>query len=100
MLNLDSMTELEDSSVFYFEEMPTRLYEKDNFVQMEISVEMNQYINNLDLTVISREGYSIFDLISDIGGMQVMIFSGLAVALTFINYNYFDDYLVTRLFRL
>ena len=95
MLNLDSMTELEDSSVFYFEPMSTRPYEKDNIVQMEINIEMN-----LDLTVISREGYTILDFLSDIGGMQGMIFSGLAVALTFLNYNYFDDYLITKLFKL
>ena len=92
---MDTFTELEDNSVFYFEPMSTHSYEKDYDVQMEISVEMN-----LDLTVISREGYTILDFISDIGGMQVMIFSFLAVVLTFWNYNYFDDYLITKLFRL
>ena len=64
MINLDDITELEDGSVFSFDQMPLRPYEKDLDVVIEVSVELN-----LDQVVIAREGYTILDYISDIGGM-------------------------------
>ena len=63
-INLDEITELEDASVFKLEMLPLRSYEKDYDVQLDVTIEMN-----LDQRVISREGYTTFDLISDIGGM-------------------------------
>ena len=89
------MTELEDSSVFRFEPMTIRPYEKDYDVLMEINIEMN-----LDQNVISRQGYTILDFLSDIGGMQYMLFSSLAIILAICNYNHLDNHLVTKLFRL
>ena len=74
--------------------MPVRSYEKDIDVFMEINVE-----RNLDQVVIAREGYTILDYLSDIGGMQGMIFSGFALLLSFWNHNYFDDHLVSRLYK-
>ena len=46
-----------------------------------------------------REGYTILDYLSDIGGMQSMILSGFALFLSLWNYNYFDDHLVSRLYK-
>lgn len=61
---MDEITELMDSSIFSLEAMPVRPYEKDRNVVMEISIE-----RNLDLRVIAREGYTILDFLSDLGGM-------------------------------
>ena len=36
---------------------------------------------------------------SDIGGMQSILVSGLSLAITFFNYRNFDNYLVSRLYR-
>lgn len=57
---------------------------------MTIALEMN-----LDQTVISREGYTVLDLLSDIGGIQGVVGSALVVLISILNYNHFDDYLVT-----
>ena len=62
---------------------------------MEIDIEFDK-----DLTVIAREGYTILDYLSDIGGMQGLLISTAALWLTFWNYNYFDNFMVSRLFRL
>ena len=62
---------------------------------MEISIE-----RDLDLTVISREGYTFLDFCSDLGGMQSMIITFFGLILSFWNYNFLEDFLVTRLYRL
>ena len=55
---------------------------------------------NMNLKMIQRNSYSILDLLSDIGGMLGMLISGINFLLIFWNYNYFENYLVTRLFKL
>ena len=40
--------------------MPNRSYEKDEDVQLDITLEMN-----LDQIVIARDGYTVLDFISD-----------------------------------
>lgn len=95
MINLDDFTEIEDERLFRLEQMPSMSYEKDKSVQMEITVEMN-----LDQVVIARDGYTILDFISDIGGMQGMLISGAALVLTIWNYNHLENFIVTKLYRL
>ena len=56
--DLDSLTELEDSRVFSFNQMPVKSYEKGTDVQVDITIEMD-----LDLRVISRSGYTINPMI-------------------------------------
>lgn len=74
---------------------PTMSYEKDSDVQMDITFE-----RNLDMVSIARDGYTVLDWISDIGGIQGILISAVAIILSFWNYNYLDNYLVSRLFRL
>ena len=47
-----------------------------------------------------REGYTVLDYFSDIGGMQSLIFSLLAVLISLWNHNYMDDYMVSKLYKL
>ena len=61
---------------------------------MDITFEMN-----LDLQIISRDGYTILDWLSDVGGIQSIIFSGLAIFIGFWNYNYLDNYMAAKLFK-
>ena len=82
IIALDEITELEDASVFKLEMLPLRSYEKDYDVQLDITIEMN-----LDQSVISREGYTSLDLISDIGGMQGLLFSLFGFLIAAWNYN-------------
>ena len=40
-ISLDKFTALDDNSLFTLEQLPVRPYEKDDNVQMDITVEMN-----------------------------------------------------------
>ena len=95
ILNLDDLTEIEDDTVFALEQLPTKSYEKDYDVQLDITIEMN-----LDQLVIARDGYTFLDFVSDIGGMQGMLISGCAFVLTIYNYGHLDNFLVSKLYRL
>ena len=92
---MDELTELEDASIFKLDLMPMKPQEKDYNVQMDISIEMN-----LSQRVVARAGYTFLDYLSDIGGMQGMLISGVAYFLAFWNFNYFDDWMITRLYKM
>ena len=90
------MTELEDESVFRLNMQPSVSYEKDYDVQMDITVEMD-----LNLTLIARDVYTALDWLSDIGGMQGMLIGAVAIFLSFFwNHNQFNNYMVTRLYKM
>ena len=55
---------------------------------------------NLDLRVIQRTSYTLFDILSDVGGIQGILISGISVLLNIWNYNYLDSYLVSQLFKI
>lgn len=95
IVNLDDFTELSDESIFKLELLPMQPYEEDLVTLMDITVEMN-----LDLRVVARNGYTFLDYLSDIGGMQSMLISAVAYFMAIWNYNYFDNYMVTRLFKM
>jgi len=56
---------------------------------MDITIE-----RSLDLSIIQRQGYTTFDLISDIGGMQSILVCFTAFVLSVLNYNIAENYLV------
>ena len=53
-----------------------------------------------DLKMIARDGYTILDWISNVGGMQGMLISAMAFFLSIWNHNYFENYMVSHLFRI
>ena len=63
-IDLNQITLQDDNTVFKVEPLPIRSQEKDLNVQMEIQVEMN-----LDLAQLERSGYTIIDVLSDVGGI-------------------------------
>ena len=48
---------------------------------------------------ISRDGYTYLDWISDIGGIQGILISAIAIVISFWNYNYLDNTLASKLYR-
>ena len=54
---------------------------------------------NLNQKVIARQGYTVLDYISDIGGMQSMLISFMAWFIAVWNFNMFDNHMVSRLFQ-
>ena len=63
LINMDELTEIEDYTPFKVEEFSKMSYEKDDFTRQDVTVEMN-----LDLRVVSRDGYTLLDWVSDVGG--------------------------------
>ena len=55
---------------------------------------------NLNQTVIARDGYKFFDLLSDLGGMQGILMSLIGYFIAFWNYNMLDNFMVTRLYKI
>ena len=45
-------------------------------------------------------GYSILDLLADVGGLSALLFVSVSYILAFKNFNQVDDFLVSRLFKL
>ena len=64
-------------------------------MQMDLTVEMD-----LDLIDISRSGYTILDMMSDVGGLQGILLSFCFVLIMIWNHNHFDNYLASRLFKI
>ena len=53
----------------------------------------------MDLTLIQRNGYTLLDILSDVGGFQGILISGITFILGILNYNDLDNYLVSKLFK-
>ena len=62
---------------------------------MDVTIEMN-----LDLGVIQREGYNVFDALSDIGGIQSLIAAVFSSFIGMWNYKHFDNYMASKLFKI
>lgn len=95
LIDLDSITKHEDTTVFGFNQSPNRSYEKDYNAIVDVTYEMD-----LDKTILKRHGYYLFDFISDIGGIQGFLYSTLAFLLSIWNYKMFDNHMVSRLYKL
>ena len=54
---------------------------------------------NMDLTVIQRDGYTVLDILSDVGGLQSVLISAFAILLSIWNHNYLNSYLVSKLYK-
>ena len=91
-VNLDEITELEDSSVFTLKALPPRAWEWDPTYVTGVRIEMD-----LNLLVIQRTGYNILDFLSDVGGFESVLITTLNILLGLWNYNNFDNYLVSQL---
>ena len=94
-LDLDDLTEFAAENLFKVEPLPIRSYEKDYHVQMNINVEMN-----LNLEVFEREGYTVMDVLSDVGGFQGILVSFFTMIIPIVNYEHFQSHLASRLFRI
>ena len=53
---------------------------------------------SLDQTVIERTGYTILDLLSDVGGLLGILISGTGLILSILNHNYLNSHLISKLF--
>lgn len=54
---------------------------------------------SLDQTLIERTGYTVLDILSDVGGLQGIFVSVIFLFLSVLNHNDLDNYLVSKLFK-
>ena len=55
---------------------------------------------DLDLLYEERNNYTVFDMLSDIGGINSIMFSVTFFLLQVINYNHLESYMAAQLFKL
>ena len=53
---------------------------------------------NLNLKEVQRDGYTLLDWFSDIGGIQGILISIIGIFLSLWNYNYMDNFLTSQLY--
>ena len=53
---------------------------------------------NMDLKILQRNGYTILDMLSDLGGVESILVAAFAFFLSIWNHNNFDNYMVSHLF--
>ena len=95
LANFDTITELEDSSIFKLDMLQARANEYNGPGEvLSLSFEMN-----LDLLFVSRDGYTAIDALSDIGGIESIIISGITIFLSVWNYKHFDKYMASHLYK-
>ena len=51
------------------------------------------------MNLIEGSGYTVLDVLSDVGGLQGILISGISFILSIFNYNYLENYLVYKLFK-
>ena len=99
LFNFDDYTELENEDVFRFNELPSQSYEK--YGEQDLPVQMNlTFERDMNLVVVVRDGYTVLDWISDIGGIQGILISAIAIMIGYWNYNYFDNNMVEQLYKI
>ena len=81
-------------SIFGIKRSTQRPYEFDDDTYMVVSFEFD-----LDKMRIDREVYNLFDLLGDIGGLETALILILGSMNALVNYEAFEDFLVSKLFR-
>ena len=54
---------------------------------------------SLDQTLIERSGYTVLDLLSDVGGLQGILIYAISLLLSILNHNHLENYMASKLFR-
>ena len=70
-------------------------YEITNKVWVSVSFEMD-----LNMIHIERKLYTVFDMLSDVGGLLGILTSAAAFINSIWNYQAFDNFMVSRLFKI
>ena len=55
---------------------------------------------SLDLLVVARNGYTVLDILSDVGGIESILITGIGLLISIWNYKHFDSYMVSHLYQL
>jgi hypothetical protein len=92
-VDFDEMTVYNDTSVFKLQRTMNRPFEFFDQDVMAIGIDCN-----LDRTVIERSNYTILDVLSDVGGLESVLASAIALFLSILNYNNLENSMIKQLF--
>ena len=81
-MELDEITELENSNLFKLERVPTRPFEFFEEDVMAVGFELD-----LDLRKIERSSYTILDVLADVGGLSPVSTVLATELLAVLNFN-------------
>ena len=79
---MDEITEFQDSSVFTLERESMRPHYLERDLVEGIRVWMN-----LNLATVDRSGYTVLDILSDVGGLQGILIPTISFVIGILNYN-------------
>ena len=94
-VSFDSLTELEDSSVFTVQ-LSNQIFPAtlDEELIQGVLIQMN-----MDKTIVTRTGYTILDVLADVGGLLGILTSGIGLLLGIWNFKIVDQYMASKLFK-
>ena len=96
-IQLDSWTQVNMMDLFKLTEQKVLPYEnQDEEIETMVMVSIEMDLNRVDY---SRSRYTVFDLLSDVGGLQGIFYSVFAILMTAWNFNSLDNYMVQHLFK-
>ena len=95
-MSLDDVTELQDSTLFDSVQLPSRPDETDPWLVASVALEMD-----MNLRIIERNIFGVLDFLSDIGGLEAMFVSIVAIVISVWNWHGLTDiFLLTQLYDL
>ena len=95
VIMLDKHTRIEMTELFRVTKQAVISYERTDNTWFSISFE-----RNLNLMTYQRTVYTLFELLSDIGGFSGLLYSICAMITFAWNFNSFENFMVQRLFKL
>ena len=92
---LDEITRIDIENLFKLKRHDVLPYERFDNTWVSVTIE-----RSLDIWHFEREVYTLLELISDVGGFSNALFVVLALTIALWNYNMFDNFMVSRLFKI
>lgn len=95
IIMLDEVTRIDMSGLFRLEMQTILPYEEFDNTWVSVTIE-----RNLNVMHYERKVYTAFDMLSDIGGLTGIIATLFGLINATWNYNAFDNFMVSRLFKI
>lgn len=95
-ISLDSFTVVEAVNPFKLNELSSRPFQYDGS-EFVAGIDIQ---NDLNLTSLQRDSYTLLDVLSDTGGIASALASLLLPFIGLLNYNHLESYISSRLFKI
>ena len=92
---LDKLTLIMKEDLFRLTEQKLLPYERFDETWISVTIEMD-----LNMTHYERKVYTVFDMLSDVGGLNGIFITIFGIITSLWQFNAFDNYMVSRLFKI